>query len=70
MEDELARDHLIGTSHITCRTFKNFKGVLNKLEHAGKITGSEPHTPRPTDRDEKAFADGILLTFPPRRMMT
>jgi hypothetical protein len=46
---------------------KNYKDVLNKMELAGKITASKPYDQRKMYKGEKTFADGILVTFPPKK---
>jgi three-Cys-motif partner protein len=47
-------------------TDANYKEVLRKMELDDKITADPPHTARPKRKGEVTFADGVMVTFPPR----
>jgi three-Cys-motif partner protein len=47
-------------------TDANYKEVLRKMEKDDKITADPPHTARPKRKGEVTFADGVMVTFPPK----
>ena len=60
---QIYRQHNVDTFFVK----SNYKDVLAKLEYEGKIQADPPANERRVIKGEVTFADGVKVTFPPRR---
>ena len=60
---QIYEQHNVGTPYIK----SNYKDILAKLEAEGKIQADPPANERRVIKGEVTFADGVKVTFPPRK---